>query len=166
MGTKYDALAEELVLNMLHIHGHQFAMRATSSTNPNWDIVEFVKEPNGTYQPHYYQVKGHNWNNSSGSHTINANFPKLKNEGKVEYLFLVIFNHESESEPEIYRFKMDTEINEKGEGVPSELFDGKGGLLFSKDNPNRKDGKRTITLNAFYNGENEKAREDHRNKWK
>ena len=61
----YDSIAEDYVLNLLKIHGHNFVMKANSIVNPDWDLVEFVKpsakDHVDCYYPHYYQVKGHDW---------------------------------------------------------------------------------------------------------
>lgn len=35
----YDSIAEDYVLNLLKIHGHNFVMKANSIVNPDWDLV-------------------------------------------------------------------------------------------------------------------------------
>ena len=160
---KYDVIAEDLVLNLLKSHGHEFVMKANSSVNPDWDLVKFKQSETNKeldfFERHLYQVKGHNF--SASSHTINADFSKLIADGNVEFLFLVIFK--DEGEPEVYRFRLKDEVKEKGEG--KELFDSNGCILYSKEGKkSRKNKKRTITLNCFYNKKYEVYRNQHLNK--
>lgn len=160
----YDSIAEDYVLNLLKIHGHNFVMKANSIVNPDWDLVEFVKpsakDHVDCYYPHYYQVKGHDW--KSKSHVINADFDKLVADKIVEYLFIVIFN--KVAEPEVYRFKISEDLKEKKPKTKN-VFDEDGHIVYSMNNEKRKDKKRTISLDCFYNEKNKKYRNNYFNKW-
>ena len=155
--NRLDSLAEDFVLIHLRIKNlaneNFYAMKANSSTNPDWDIIAFDTSNTQNIKKTTYQVKGINFAAISENKSIQGNFESIKK--NVDYLMIVIFNAGKDNniinssngkiinpdEPII--FEIDTSMIESKNSI-------KG--LFAKDNKWLYKNK-TMSLNTIFNQE-------------
>ena len=152
--NRLDSLAEDFVLIHLRIKNidneNFYAMKANSSTNPDWDIIAFDTSNTQNIKKTTYQVKGINFDTKSKNKSIQGHFESIAK--NVDYLMIVIFN--AGKDKNIPNSSNDKIINPDEPiifKIDTSMIEGKNNIkgLFANDNKWLYENK-TMTLNTIF----------------